>query len=370
MSSRWLAASLTAFGCFNPAFRSNLACDPNGLCPPGLTCGADRVCHEGGGSGGSGGNAGSGGTGGTGGVGGTGGSGGADAGVPTGIMLAMGQQGATGIAVDSNTVYWILPSNVMKCSIGGCGGNPTPLAAGANYTTSIVVDGGMVYWTTSDGVLACPAAGCGGGPATIASQQGRTLGLAIDATDLFFTAMGVRKCARTGCGSSPTTLAPNPGSGITTDGTNVYWVGQMGIQKCAVTGCGGTPSALATNEQFIMDGSDCAPALGGCDMIATDGANVYWLEQGGSPQNVHKCGVQGCGTTPILLEASQNQLQGIATDGQNVYWSAGGTIRKCSTAGCGGMPAVLVQGTANAIVLDNANVYWTDASGAVLKTPK
>lgn len=34
--------------CFHPKFNPTLACGPDGECPPGQTCGADRMCHAGG----------------------------------------------------------------------------------------------------------------------------------------------------------------------------------------------------------------------------------------------------------------------------------------------------------------------------------
>jgi hypothetical protein len=63
----------------------------------------------------------------------------------------------------------------VKCATGGCGANPTTLAA-TQASSFIAVDGTSVYWTTygADGgtVMKCATAGCAGNGSTLASSRG------------------------------------------------------------------------------------------------------------------------------------------------------------------------------------------------------
>jgi hypothetical protein len=39
-------ATLVSAGCYNPTFKSEIACGAGDTCPPGTTCGTDSKCHE------------------------------------------------------------------------------------------------------------------------------------------------------------------------------------------------------------------------------------------------------------------------------------------------------------------------------------
>jgi hypothetical protein len=117
------------------------------------------------------------------------------------IVIASGQTGPTGIAVDASNVYWTTgDGNVMTCAIGGCPGSPTPVATGQDSPVGVASDGVEAYWATGNGsVMACAVAGCNGNPTTFASGQNAPLAVAVDATNIYWVNNGdgtVMKCGK------------------------------------------------------------------------------------------------------------------------------------------------------------------------------
>jgi hypothetical protein len=313
-------------------------------------------------------------------------------------VLASGQNHPSAITVDDANVYWsvsttspINPIAIMECAIGGCGNNPTVLAATpGNNVTRIITDAGMVYWSAlAGGILTCPRTGCGTGPTSITT--GITCSsiagpIAMDPTNIeprkiyFMCNGGISWCPRTGCNGQVNLVGGGFNSGgapsldFTTDGTYVYWDNdqQGALQECRVTGCPNfTPPNLASNQTFCTSNDSLGPPI---EVVATDAVNVYWAGNGAT-----KCAVNpgfppgGCGTT----NASPTPLatgcgHGLAADGLNVYWSDDVTgLVKCSVAGCNGTPTQMSSLHARAIAVDGTSVYWTDPStSSVYKMPK
>ncbi len=166
-------------------------------------------------------------------------------GCTTPIVLATNQSpdnwGTHGLAVDDTQVYWAneVDGNIVSCSIGGCGGTPTPIITGELAPASVVVKGGTLFW---------------------GSILGGT----------------VKKCALTDCTSTTTTLASgilHPAS-LFVDDTNVYWLSipnqptqttPSAVMRCAVGGCNGAPTTLTT-------------MLGQPFGLAVDATSVYWTD--------------------------------------------------------------------------------------------
>jgi hypothetical protein len=108
--------------------------------------------------------------------------------------------------------------------------------------------------------------------------------------------------------------------------------------------------------------------------IAADASNVYWVEtgEGGS---VASCAIAGC-TSPTVLAAALGLL--IVVDDANVYWTDGAEANSCPIGGCSAAPTILFKAAgATGIAIDAQNVYVTtdlrnidSASGAVLSCAK
>jgi hypothetical protein len=73
-----------------------------------------------------------------------------------GTALAASQHLPIGVAVDTNSIYWVnaavgvsaTSGTIMTCKIAAC--TPTPLAGGQRTPVAIVVDDVAVYWSNFD----------------------------------------------------------------------------------------------------------------------------------------------------------------------------------------------------------------------------
>jgi hypothetical protein len=67
----------------------------------------------------------------------------------TPTVLADGIDGARGLAVDADDVYWVeyYGGTIFRCAISGCANQPTLLAAQLSFPIAIAVDDHNVYWT-------------------------------------------------------------------------------------------------------------------------------------------------------------------------------------------------------------------------------
>lgn len=199
----------------------------------------------------------------------------------TPVVLASGQDGPAGIAIDSSRVYWtnIRSGTVMTVSLGG--GTPIALASGQDLPRQIAVDSAYVYWTNSGQssgghdsgveksgtgtVMKVPAAG--GTPVTLAADQYSPMNIAVDATNAYWTNADTSVMKVGLAGGVPVVLATgHVDEGLAVDATNAYWVesGAGGATLMREAKGGGPPLGLASDpESVFVD-------------IAVDSTSVYW----------------------------------------------------------------------------------------------
>ncbi len=248
------------------------------------------------------------------------------------------------MAVDANYVYWTDFANqsVARCAKTGCT-TPTLLASGQVMPNSIVVDASYVYWAdegvggNSGTIMRCAIGGCGGNPTVFAANQSYAWGMVSDANNLYYYVMEPQTTSQilyiddimqlSKSGGAPVKLAVgNDVGSLAVDATSVYWTnsvtytgtvaGPGSVAKCAIGGCGGTPTLLASGlSQPIA-------------LAVTDGS-AYWI----APDNTTSSFVMMC------LDRGMQQLARVGGDrlgyGGGIRGGSFPTRATCTSAGLG-----------------------------------
>jgi sugar lactone lactonase YvrE len=114
---------------------------------------------------------------------------GGDGGIGNVLVSGQGADGISGIAVDSQHVYWstnAVDGGVFMAPLAG--GSPTQLVGSQNQAGSIAIDTANVYWVTSlnPGGIVAMAPLAGGTTVTLATGQTEANGIVVNAADVFW----------------------------------------------------------------------------------------------------------------------------------------------------------------------------------------
>jgi hypothetical protein len=331
------------------------------------------------------------------------------------IALASGQKHPAAVAVDHENVYWLnLGTNerlglresvwsggeVMKCTIGGCGEQPSAIASnrtlspGSVRSLAFATDGQNAYWTdetpldagAQSALVKCAVNGCNNSPTAIGPG---VQALAVHAGRIYWTEFRalVSSCAASGCDTTQTQLwlAGNTPvvRAIAADDSGVYWStgAKDSIMKCGLDGCSNSPTVLDPVDPMAAD----------IEAVAVDRDNVYFAD--GNPAHagmILSCPKSGCVGTPSVLADGLSSPNSIATDGINVYWAetgdtydngrpltGTGSIRTCACSGCNNAPMTVASGLNYpiGIAVDDEFLYWAEqgtgsADGRIWMAPK
>jgi hypothetical protein len=210
------------------------------------------------------------------------------------------------------------------------------IASNQSMADWLVSNGTTVFWTNqgSNQVMSAPADGMGTVLPTQlnTSNENGTLpaGIVIDSTNVYY----VTKTAGGGlaeyvplAGGPVTELGSGSYSSIALDDSNVYWTGGFASPVVYQNGKTGTPSTV------IIIASGGTPALTCPVHLASDGTNVYFLDQGtDSSGNVrvgtgalYRVPIGNTGSLPPPLVSGLTDPESMALDDQAIYWVSGTT---------------------------------------------
>ena len=269
---------------------------------------------------------------------------------------------------DATTLYWVDLNQVR--SMAKTGGAVTNLAGQRTIPPwSVTRVGSNLYWIEAP----CCAHGDRGkiytvpisggtpvirqdsldSPSSIASDAGHVFWLEGGAIGAIEGFASLRSRALGG-GNARTLIESAAGGPFAADANAIYWADKWTIKRLPLAG--GPPQRIVTGDFYIQD-------------VATDGVNVYWVENG--PFSVVRS-VPVNGGAITTLGAGPGPAGRIRIDGTYVYWLAhDDEIDRVPKVG--GTPIRLVgpiPGLATDFALDANNVYisgWD--SGTIWKAP-
>jgi hypothetical protein len=259
--------------------------------------------------------------------------------------------------LDPTTLYWIVPGALMALSRGG--GAPLELATGLAGATSLAADGATLFWLET----LCCAPGQkatiwrmpkgGGSPVVVLADIDAPTGIAIDATGVFWVegdamwnSEGFGRIARVphGGGSFQVLVESAEGGPFDVDATYAYFANGSTIKR--VPRGGGQVERLAIGGGRVID-------------VATDGARVYWVEEAGWTLLRSVAAHGGPVSTLATIDGGPGGI--LRLDAAAVYLATWHTITRLPKAG--GTPQTLVAGTVTDFVVAGDHLFYAEWDG-------
>jgi hypothetical protein len=249
------------------------------------------------------------------------------------LVYAIGQTNPTGIAVDSQNVYWATASyggvvgGIWSCPLNATNCAPMAIST-ANIPYGVAVDSTYVYWVDwNDNTVHRMLKGGGVDNVLYDAGSGSVIEphqCVVDGTFVYFTDVNADVFGLSISGGQPITIASGGVGGnwgVTTDLTHVYY-GQPGIVYSAPKSSLDSGVAIASNIP-APDGLILDPATG----------TIYWSDWGsgaGNDGTVGKVRVDGGGKS--VLAASLAFPSAITVSGNYVFWLSYGVLDDAGTS--------------------------------------
>ena len=237
----------------------------------------------------------------------------------TPIAPTFGTPGASGITLDSTSVYWI--DNYVPGSNGAnlnrvskSGGSVTTISTTTGSIQSLTVDSSSVYWAESNGsTTSIKKAGLNGGAATtIATIGGGVFQMVVGSSNIYYLSNGIFEVGVNG--------------GTTTELYSLAWLWQFAVDTTSFYFWNYPNNMLS--KAPIGGGSITAVSsqcYGTAGTIAVDAANIYYMGTCGGEGGLYEIPING--GTPTYLAAEGNAL---VIDSSSVYFIDNGGIEKVS----------------------------------------
>lgn len=308
--------------------------------------------------------------------------------------IALDQHGPQGIVVAGGQLYWInMDGEVNRCALDQCAQQRELFYHDriakdvGNWLFALAADDERIYWARHvspipevSELVACSLEGCGQQP-TLLSRVSGTLGSIAVAGDRIFmtttTGVGadtkgtVASCDKRDCASTWRELAlsqPYP-VGLSVYGNALYWSNRVSGQvvMCKTLSCDELP-------QVFADGLNDPIGL------AFDGSDVYFAEVKGG--RISRCPREGCLGPPETVVTGQLGPTEIAFDGDSMFWvnqsdgRGGGSVARCLKHDCSPETIARDQLSPLALVLADRRVFWLNVGlqpslrgGSVMTAP-
>lgn len=305
------------------------------------------------------------------------------AGVCQGVVLAAAQARPIGLALGGGYVYFTSSTAGTVSRVPVTGGPVEIIATGQSGPQGIAVDAAQVYWTNPAGSNTVMRADITGAlpatPIVMASGQAGPLGIAVDATHAYWTSTGglVSKTPLDAVSPmAPTVLcsgALQPADistplGLALDGPYAYFTnGFFGLTTATVVRVQRANAATSLCE--VMVRGQTRPTG-----VALDASNMYWTSWAAAgTDTVSSCQKGAYCNTPTVLASLQQMPSGatnhqmITADGPYLYWGNGGEAKVMRVPVAGGAVKALYtnQTGPTAVVLDANHIYWTTNTSVV-----
>ena len=249
------------------------------------------------------------------------------------MTVAEAQDGAYSVALppSGNAVFWLTPTDTLRCPAGGCTATPTRIAEQTNTSTnpySIAVTNTDVYWMPASAQLAsCAAAGCTFQSVTPVSTGDslRELSLGYDGKAYLSARFELLSCSDGTCSTDPALSCVQADSlrtsAVTAEG--VFYIDSTdpwGLYRCF--------EGVRTYYADIRNGR----------VVRAFGEYIYAATSDGSIARCHK---EGCAGQAEPLVVGSTGLTSMAVDATGIYWTTVGS----DTAATGELLRTSLDGT-------------------------
>jgi hypothetical protein len=287
-------------------------------------------------------------------------------------VLATGQAGPRGLALDDTSVYWANNADGTIATAPKTGGGARGIAHGATSPRWVTVDATQIFWSSDT------RGGCVGGifkmlksasdagvwVAGCTDVLGRVNGMGMDGTFVYWTTH-----------PSATALFAVPKEG----GQVVQLAGNLGGQPDIMTL---TPSAIywinppletvSRYDKGTQAVTTMAAGHKGLSAIAADAESVYFATSANVYRLPESANVEA-GGAPELIAGGQDGPIAIASIGPHVSWlNAGpGTVvrKRVGIADAAVETLATGQGGVRSLAVDASGVYFSRDTGEVARLP-
>lgn len=269
-------------------------------------------------------------------------------------VIADGQPGLSGVAVDAQNVYFTAELEGAVRSIPKTGDGPVAAVSISEEErpTEIVSDGVRVYWTVGSKLMRAEPRGQN--KLVVFDNQANSWAplkrVWLGPASFALTSANGAVWQKLRSGAPTVSLGPRNARTAVDGGASFYWITATSLVRFMMPS--GPEVELARDEASPQD-------------LAIDEANLYWITSGGEVKKIPRESALGDATTLASGQASPVRM---ALDATHVYFTnAGdGTVRRVPKEGGPVEDIATGQGEPFAITVDADGVYWTNRSGAVM----